>query len=925
MADEKKLNISLDKVSSERSDKKKGFVFTKIKGSTSFAERLKAISKKDIAWLVIGVVILIMAPIAEYFISKPKTNTALTSGFGERRMVDSGGIYEPGINALSAGSPDGMEEVIAPLTARDPASLILGAKKESPQLPSPPPPQQSNRDSVADIAKKSLPEAVKSSPAPFIPPKMQAMLRGLGAVSGGTMTGASLPKNQIISEAKNAPSKSQKKTIVGAQAVPNFKGVATISDSVNKGAFEKLRTQADKAADYFSGANAKEALENAAAASINPVGGGGFGALQDGGRGSGFSNSSIRDSRSYSPGDPCRGSLERELYCQQQRKKQDFDLWLKYDLPKEFIKQMTDSFVKPIGEKIASSTKALLNPGGPAKKSVCWKTATYFVPISGVELDKGGPDKLADLIRECPCGFAPEPSPACKQNNNQPGPSNGGGGQQQGGSTGGSAGAAPAPSAQPGNNTPKSELEKYDMYLKEAISAARAGLESTTVGQLKTQTSKAAQNIELAIASAQNITEEGVRLSDFVSKKIAEYKDEIDKLNTEVKSSREEYTAFYKDINLFESTLKKAINDYNSGKIKPELEKGVVAETLGGEDVVEKLKEALNEVGKIKQEAESLEKEELVRYEKTVRSHFAALEWYLSETKKVSDIDKSVYSQTGEHASKVKSLLSVISSIPDNTIQPPEVDRLKATFTQLTGKTPQNVVVAQPDGKGGNIPPSEIRNAVSDEDKMNEISILIKWRGANENKVWNELKIDDSEVLEKERSEFDSKKPSVKLSFAVNEPPTSFSPLSNVDNFIVPISRRTNISDDVDKSKKQASWMRMYGFAGFKTLLAVKEDNLKNLKAQLKPLLDQITSPQPAPTTPPEVQKPPTPSTSTVLQTPNQSQQQASKTKTNTKKKKPQSKPSESERINIIIINQVQSNANANSTSGIQVKKEVKK
>ncbi len=136
MAEEKKLNISLDKLSSEKPDnKKKGFAFTKIKGNTSFVERLKSISTKDIGWLVIGVMILIMAPIAEYFISKPKTNTALTSGFGERKMVDSGGIYEPGINALSAGSPDGMEEVIAPLTARDPASLILGPKKNPLKFP----------------------------------------------------------------------------------------------------------------------------------------------------------------------------------------------------------------------------------------------------------------------------------------------------------------------------------------------------------------------------------------------------------------------------------------------------------------------------------------------------------------------------------------------------------------------------------------------------------------------------------------------------------------------------------------------------------------------------------------------------------------------------------------------------------------------
>ncbi|MGC9058207.1 MAG: hypothetical protein ACP5H8_03950, partial [Candidatus Micrarchaeia archaeon] len=308
-----KINLSLDKNSS---DKKKRFAFTKLKSRTSFIERLKSVSKKDIAWLVVGVMILVMAPVAEYFISKPKPNTALTTGFGERKMIDSGDLYEPGIGALSAGSPDGVEEMIAPLTARDPITLILGAKKETPQpLPSPSP-QETKRDSVADIARRSFSEATRAS-APFIPPRLQAGLRGLGAMmGGGSMTSEAFSKGAIIAEAKSAPSKAQKRTIVGAQAIPNFKGVASISDSVNKGAFEKLRTQADNAANYFSGANAREALENAAAASIKPVSDGGFGAIQDGGRSSGFSNNSLRDTESYSPGDPCKGSIERQLACE---------------------------------------------------------------------------------------------------------------------------------------------------------------------------------------------------------------------------------------------------------------------------------------------------------------------------------------------------------------------------------------------------------------------------------------------------------------------------------------------------------------------------------------------------------------------------------------------------------------------------------
>jgi len=100
----------------------------------SIIDRLKNLSRKDMAFVGIGLSVLVMAPVAEYMMSQPAQDNLLKETFNPRSGP--GGVMDPGINGLSTGSPDGSGEVITPLSSRDPMSLILGARNASSFRPS---------------------------------------------------------------------------------------------------------------------------------------------------------------------------------------------------------------------------------------------------------------------------------------------------------------------------------------------------------------------------------------------------------------------------------------------------------------------------------------------------------------------------------------------------------------------------------------------------------------------------------------------------------------------------------------------------------------------------------------------------------------------------------------------------------------------
>ncbi|GEM_PF-6905592 len=386
------------------------------KKTTTFVERFKKLSKRDLAFVLMGVVALITAPVAEYFLSTPPKDNLLTPGFGSREgSLETSSLYEPGINALSEGMPSAVEDIVTPLSGRDPLSLILGAKKPEPQPIVPPP--SSYRDTLKDVARESFSRAAKSAGAPTPIPKMMGSLRSLGSFmgSGGTRTTFRLPKGDILKKAKSASSKAAKRSMVGPVAPAGYKGVANTPNSASKGAYEQLRSMAGKAAGHFTDQSAVGAVDAAAKESANVSGSGGMGY---GKKGEGFkkpSNSSLRNSHSSS-GETLAQRLER------MKQEAAFENWkfYHYELKKQLVQSLMDNIVKkgliePFGEMVKATTMKALGMGGSAPPPyACYRDANpnpspsescmHRVPKLIVSKEEA---ESLERNGACPCGIGP--------------------------------------------------------------------------------------------------------------------------------------------------------------------------------------------------------------------------------------------------------------------------------------------------------------------------------------------------------------------------------------------------------------------------------------------------------------------------------------------------------------------------------------
>ncbi len=339
-------------------------------------DRLKNLSRKDMAFVGIGLSVLVMAPVAEYMMSKPSADNLLTPGFGSREgsAVPNGGVYEPGINALSQGSPDGSGEVITPLSSRDPASLILGSQPAQAAAPAPyTPPPTSYRDSMKDVARESFSAAAKSAGAPTPIPRMQAALRSFGSFfSGGegTRTQGSIGGGKIIEDAKSASSKAAKRSMVGPVAMPGYKGVASNTpNSSSKGAFEKLRSAADKSAGNFNGGSAISSLDKAAAdAPQIGSGSGGLGYGQDSAATTKPSNSNNKYEHNRSG-----ESLEEMAAKHRMQKALEWEDFKKYEIPKQIINAIVEAVGGVMKDLVDDKLRTILKMYPPG--SYCWQPA----------------------------------------------------------------------------------------------------------------------------------------------------------------------------------------------------------------------------------------------------------------------------------------------------------------------------------------------------------------------------------------------------------------------------------------------------------------------------------------------------------------------------------------------------------------------
>jgi len=818
--DEKKeLNISF----STNDTKKKSLNFGKMKnGKISFSERLKEISKRDIALMLVGVSILILAPVAEYFLSKPQPKETLTTGFGDRKSGSGSALYEPGVNALSAGSPEGGEEVIAPLTARDPASLILGVKKEEPpQLP-PPPPVETKRDSLADMAKKSFQEAAKSSPAPFIPPKMHASLRGASSFffgGEGSRTSYVFSSAKILNEAKSASAKAEKKSLIGAQGVPGYKGVASEANSVNKGAFEKLRTQADKAADFFSGSNAKQALEQAAAASVMPSAGGGFNSINDGGRNTNPSGSSLRGSFSFSPGDPCRGSIQAQIACDNAKKANDFRNWLKYDLVKDFIKQ---SMVEPVSKVFGDTVKGLLDPSTPPPPP-----PYYCVPVSSSNPNSSNPcekyrwdgarridpfkDKdqhvtficggLSELFHSSTVDYWKD---KCKN-----GASNGGGGQQTNsqptnGGNSSSGGVISLPSVSTSvvsKEIPaylKEFLEEYDINLKEAARSVKLANEAKTIDDIKQLelNRKLIEAVNKDLSIAQKIVSLNLNMANKKDPELLNYENIISTSEELAMGIEISYSNLIGKCDNNISYFKSVIDKINSqiGKIKENCkknptkpcskvtEKGEMAE-------IRKIKNMISELERDKSEYTS-NMNKVENYKKRIQSHKNAYGWYKNQFDNVKNLNKKIVENSGIEANEVKNISNIDLTNPES---------FKYLFKRLGGTDLPNLIVSSSVINTSNSNP---RDAVADK-STNTIDLLILWRTVDKDKVQKDASdISDIQKIAEEIRLFSDYNPLHKF-VTCNEHPCSFNDLPlKEESFILSAIRSENVYESLKNIKE---------------------------------------------------------------------------------------------------------------------------
>jgi hypothetical protein len=166
----------------------------------TFFFRLRGFKGKELAFIVAGFAMLVLAPIAEFLLTSPdeKTSGGLRQGFDQKGM-DYGGPgspFEDGIARIAPGNLLGqIAESISPLTARDPASLILSPQSEeeqpeeaaSPAEPKEPPPKRESawKDAIS-AAKKGTREAAKRVRLPVPSAKLAGKLSGISALSGGS-------------------------------------------------------------------------------------------------------------------------------------------------------------------------------------------------------------------------------------------------------------------------------------------------------------------------------------------------------------------------------------------------------------------------------------------------------------------------------------------------------------------------------------------------------------------------------------------------------------------------------------------------------------------------------------------------------------------------------------------------------------------
>ncbi len=269
-------------------------------GKLSFIDRLRQFRRKDLAFILAGLGILFMAPLADFLFtgSGSDDSGAVGTGWGLRNALGGlggGGPFDYGVNGMAPGGALGSNgEVITPLDARDPASLILGlpgmggetpkTPAEAPAAPSP----NSFKDSFGGAAAGAARAAIKS--AGFGIPHLPLGASGLRAMGfgGGSHGAAGGAGGMSGINAWGVPTHAAgNSSLANVFSTPGYKGSAALN-TMSGGGFGAMKTAASRAAKNFDNVGSAAAnLQKAAAMPIVGAGGGNTGGGGAGGRSGG--------------------------------------------------------------------------------------------------------------------------------------------------------------------------------------------------------------------------------------------------------------------------------------------------------------------------------------------------------------------------------------------------------------------------------------------------------------------------------------------------------------------------------------------------------------------------------------------------------------------------------------------------------------
>ncbi|MBI4376912.1 MAG: hypothetical protein HY549_10740 [Elusimicrobia bacterium] len=358
--------------------------------SLSIVDRLKQFKKKDLAFMLSGLGVLFMAPLAEHFLLSPDSadQGAFKEGWGFR---EAGGFgkgdspFERGIHGLAPGGiPGGSGEIITPLNVRDPSALVMGpGATQQPPAGAPPASDKKGsdwKDVLAEAGKEGAKGGMKSAGLPVPTPKLgQSALRGLSAVSGG---GAAPSMKLDPISASNVPNRAaDSSSLANVRPTQGYKGAAGPRGLSNaSGGLEDLKKAAAKAgADFNRNSSASTSLEQAASRAMPS--GGGFGGSGPGSGGSDKAGGGNQSKDSKSTGE----SLEFLRMKQEQEKAID----LKWKLKEKAAMRWPNLQDKLLEEAIMTPFKTLTK--GIADKIEAWGGGKTGIIICTKVDPKGNP------------------------------------------------------------------------------------------------------------------------------------------------------------------------------------------------------------------------------------------------------------------------------------------------------------------------------------------------------------------------------------------------------------------------------------------------------------------------------------------------------------------------------------------------------